>query len=139
VPGELRRNRKFSNFPPQSENIKVKPGGYTGDFPQRWHILAVCGAKFAAVRPDPAQIAEQGLPLDGAAAPECPVRAIRAIRNPPRPKPHRPEREAQPGKFADAVLEKLILSRLLMRRGCDEIADMRERTPLFARYLNKCA
>jgi hypothetical protein len=69
VPGELRRNRKFSNFPPQSENIKVKPGAYTGDFPQRGHILAVCGAKLAGVYPDKAQIAEQGLPLDVTAAP----------------------------------------------------------------------
>jgi hypothetical protein len=31
MPGALRRSRKFSNFPPQSENIKVKPGGYAGE------------------------------------------------------------------------------------------------------------
>jgi hypothetical protein len=65
----LRRSRNSVNFSPQSENIKVKSSGYAEDFPQRVHILAVCGAKIATVRPDQAQNAVQGLPLDGAAAP----------------------------------------------------------------------
>jgi hypothetical protein len=32
TPGRLRRNRKFSKFSPQSENIKGKSDGYAGEF-----------------------------------------------------------------------------------------------------------
>jgi hypothetical protein len=44
----LRRNRNFGTFSPQPGYFAAYPGGYTGDFLQKGHILAVCGAKITA-------------------------------------------------------------------------------------------
>jgi hypothetical protein len=50
TPGALRRSRKSGDFSSQLEVPSAQSAGYTGDFPQRGHILAVCGAKFAIIR-----------------------------------------------------------------------------------------
>jgi hypothetical protein len=64
----LRRSHNFSIFSPQPGYPAVHPGGFTEDFPQKVRILAACGAKLAAVRPEQVQNAARGLPLDEDAA-----------------------------------------------------------------------
>jgi hypothetical protein len=51
-------------------------GDYTGDFPQRGHILAVFVAKFTMFCPNQAQNAMQDLPQDGAVAPGWLIRDV---------------------------------------------------------------
>ncbi|MDR1230761.1 MAG: hypothetical protein LBK61_05105 [Spirochaetaceae bacterium] len=54
MPGGLRRSHNSGNFSPQPDDSAAYSGGYTGDSSQRGHILAVCGAKLATVRPNQA-------------------------------------------------------------------------------------
>jgi hypothetical protein len=56
----LRRSRKTGHFSSQLEVPSAQPGSYTEDIPQKAHILAVCGAKFAAIRLYRALSAAQG-------------------------------------------------------------------------------
>jgi hypothetical protein len=66
--------------------------GYTGDFPWRGYILAVRGAKFAAVRPNLAPITVQGLPSDGTGSPRQKVQSAKfTLRLPLRGQPLTPK------------------------------------------------
>jgi hypothetical protein len=58
----LRRSRKTGHFSSQLKVPSAQPAAYPGHFPQRAHIPAVFGAKFAAIRPFRALFAVQGLP-----------------------------------------------------------------------------
>jgi hypothetical protein len=62
MPGALRRSRKSGSFSPFLKETAGQTGSYTGHFPQRTHIPAVFGAKFAAIRLFRALSAAQGLP-----------------------------------------------------------------------------
>jgi hypothetical protein len=74
--GALRRSRKPGHFSSQLEVSSAQSAGYTGHFPQRGHIPAVFGAKFAATRLFRALSAAQGLP-----SPEQGLPSVRASPN----------------------------------------------------------
>jgi hypothetical protein len=52
VPGVLRHSYNSGNFSSQPGDSTAYSGSCTEDFSQRMHILAVCRAKLAAIRPN---------------------------------------------------------------------------------------
>jgi hypothetical protein len=131
VPGGLAKSRKTDDFSRRMRDLSVDSDGYTGEFLERGHILAVCEVKYVAVRPNFALITVRGLPSDRAAAMESPVREVCAIRKklPPDVQSHKSKR----GK--DKNLIHLYAQSLTSRKQKNHPPQTRgAATPSFSRY-----